>query len=115
MNRIITAIVMTGGLALAGTAVTAGAGAPAFAATARPAHFTTHDRDGCHAAYDISRHGLSGVGLPTATALADLQETAAFGSKPYKQDALALLHQIVRHRSYHKADQRLTKVCGRHH
>jgi hypothetical protein len=115
MNRNITAIVAVAGLALAGTAVTAGAGAPASAATARPAHYTGRDGAGCHAAYEISRHGLSGVGLPAATALADLQETAVWGSKPYKQDARALLHQIVTHRSYHQADRRLTKVCGRHH
>jgi hypothetical protein len=115
MNRNIAAIVMTAGLGLAGTTVATAASAPAFAATARPAHFTTRDRAGCHAAHDISRHGLSGVGLPTATALADLQETAVFGSKPYKQDARALLHQIVTHKPYHKADRRLTKVCGPHH
>jgi hypothetical protein len=115
MNRNITAIVAVAGLALAGTAVTAGASAPASAATAQPAHYTTRDGAGCHAAYEISRHGLSGVGLPAATALADLQLTEVWGSKPYKQDARALLHQIVTHRPYHKADRRLTKLCGRHH
>jgi hypothetical protein len=115
MNRRITATVMAAGLALAGTAVTAGASAPVSAATAQSAHYTARDKAGCHAAYEISRHGLDGKGLPAATELADLQVMEVLGTRPYKQDARALLHQIVTHRPYRKADLRLVRACGRHH
>lgn len=115
MNRNITATVMAAALALAGTAVTAGASAPASAATVRPAHFNAHDRLGCHVAYEISRHGLSGVPIPAATELSDLQVTAVYGTRPYKQDARAVAYQIVHSRPFRRADLRMVRACGRHH
>lgn len=115
MNRNITATVMAAALTLACTAVIAGASAPVSAATTRPAHFNAHDRLGCHVAYEISRHGLSGVPIPAATEVTDLQVTEVFGTRPYKQDARAVLHQITTHRPYRRADLRMVRACGRHH
>jgi hypothetical protein len=104
---------ISAGVALAVLTVLGGA-ATASASTA-PAHYTGPDKAGCHAAYDLSKHGLSGVGLPTAVVLADLQSTEVWGSSPYKQDSRTLLHLIVNHKPWRKADQRLVAACGSHH
>lgn len=88
----------------------------ATAASAAPTHsFNSYDKLGCHVAYEISKHGLSGVPIPAATELADLQTTAVFGTKPYKQDALSFIHQVANNRPWKKADQRMVKACGKHH
>src|SRR5690349_5860688 len=60
------------------------------AAAAAPASFNSGDKIGCHAAWDVHLHGLSGVGIPLATVVADLQVTTVTGNSPYKADATAL-------------------------
>lgn len=88
----------------------------ATAASAAPRHYIGRlDKVGCHAAWDLHKHGLSGVGIPTATVLADLQVMEVRGTAPYRQDARALLHQIVTHRPWRSADHRLVIACGHHH
>jgi hypothetical protein len=88
----------------------------ATAASAAPTHWVrSRDALGCHVAYEISKHGLSGVPIPAAEELADLQVTAVRGTKPYSTDAKSLVHQIANNRPFKKADQRMVKACGKHH
>jgi hypothetical protein len=103
IRQVLGAIIAAGAVALTGTAAAA------------PAHFSHSNREGCHAAYDLREHGLSGRGIPTATVLALLQQDAVFGTRPYKRDAHLLLHQIVSHRAWRPDDRRMVKACGKHH
>jgi hypothetical protein len=85
------------------------------AAAAAPASFNSGDKIGCHAAWDLHLHGLSGVGIPTATVLADLQVTTVTGNSPYKADATALLHAIANQKPWKADDTKMVKACGTHH
>lgn len=60
-------------------------------------------------------HGLSGVGIPLATVLADLQVTTVTGNSPYKADAAALLHAIANQKPWKADDTTMVKACGKHH
>ena len=85
------------------------------AAAAAPASFQQRRQDGCHAAWDLHLHGLSGVGIPLATVVADLQVTTVTGNSPYRADATALLHAIVNQKPWKADDTKMVKACGTHH
>jgi hypothetical protein len=85
------------------------------AAAAAPASFNSGDKIGCHAAWDVHLHGLSGVGIPLATVVADLQVTTVTGTSPYNADATALAHAIVNQKPWKAADRKMVKACGKHH
>jgi hypothetical protein len=85
------------------------------AAAAAPASFNSGDKIGCHAAWDVHLHGLSGVGIPLATVVADLQVTTVSGTSPYKADAAALAHAIVNQKPWQADDTKMVKACGKHH
>lgn len=85
------------------------------AAAAAPASFNSGDKIGCHAAWDLHLHGLSGVGIPLATVVADLQATTITGNSPYSADATALAHAIVNQKPWKADDTKMVKACGTHH
>jgi hypothetical protein len=107
--KIRASIVAAGAVAIGLTTLTAAT------AAAAPANFNNGDKIGCHAAWDVHLHGLSGVGIPLATVVADLQVTTVTGTSPYKADATALLHAIVNQKGWKAADATMVKACGTHH
>jgi hypothetical protein len=101
-------------IAAAVVAATLALGATA-AATAPARTFNSGDKLGCHAAWDVHLHGLSGVGIPTAQVEADLQDTSVTGTKPYKAEALALFKAIRALKGWKAPDATMVKSCGSHH
>lgn len=103
MKRI-AAVIMAAGLALGATA-----------AGTVPHSFNAGDKLGCHAAWDVHLHGISGKGIPLATVEADLQDTSVTGTKPYKAEALALFKAIRALKGWKTPDATMVKSCGSHH
>ena len=106
---------ISAGVAL--TAVAVLGGAATASASVTPAHYTSWDKAGCHAAWDIHKHGMSGVGIPDATVIADFQITEVWGSAPYKQDSRTMVYDMrdIPNGKWRKADKVLVAVCGSHH